>query len=208
MGSENFFKTSLSFIQGGVTFVLYDITNSTLGRKCGMFRAGNSTNAEEKEESSEGEEELRRKYQRCSDEPCEQNSHLPLAVISVIIVPSALIKYFDKFIASLDLNFTSTLVTLCCCCNFVCYSGGNLKIVNYFSFPRLLERLALKMIQMLQMLLSFPLHNGSFCTNVLHNRSFFPTTSFCARTRLCGTKVRRSSLLQGVSLLGRDRVRQ
>ena len=108
--------------------MLYDITNSTLGRKCGMFRAGNSTNAEEKEESSEGEEELRRKYQRCSDEPCEQNSHLPLAVISVIIVPSALIKYFDKFIASLDLNFTSTLVILCGCCNFVCYSGEYLKL--------------------------------------------------------------------------------
>ena len=75
--------------------MLYDITNFISGRKCGitsMFRAGNAMNAEEKEESSEGEEELRRKYQRCSDEPCEQNSHLPLAVISVIILPSALIQ--------------------------------------------------------------------------------------------------------------------
>ena len=59
------------------------------------------------------------------------------------------------------------------------------------------------------MLLSFPLHNGSFCTNVLHNRSFFTTTSFCACTRLCVTKVRRSSLLHARvwACLG-DRVRQ
>ena len=95
MSTDNFFKTSLYFMQEGLTFLLYDITNFTLGRKCGvtsMFRAGNAMNAEEKEESSEGEEELRRKYQRCSDEPCEQNSHLPLAVISVIILPSALIQ--------------------------------------------------------------------------------------------------------------------
>ena len=54
MSTDNFFKTSLSFMQGGLTFVLYDITNFTLGRKCGMasmFRAGNAMNAEEKEES-------------------------------------------------------------------------------------------------------------------------------------------------------------
>ena len=41
-------------MQGGLTFVRYDITNFTLGRKCGMttmFRAGNAMNAEEKEES-------------------------------------------------------------------------------------------------------------------------------------------------------------
>ena len=49
-----FTEASLSFKQGGLTFVRYDITNFTLGRKCGMttmVRAGNSMNAEEKEES-------------------------------------------------------------------------------------------------------------------------------------------------------------
>ena len=54
MSTDNFFKTSLSFMQGGLTFVLYDIINFTLGRKrgmTGMFRAGNAMNAEEKEES-------------------------------------------------------------------------------------------------------------------------------------------------------------
>ena len=51
MSTDNFFKTSLSFMQGGLTFVLYDIINFTLGRQCSMFRAGNAMNAEEKEES-------------------------------------------------------------------------------------------------------------------------------------------------------------
>ena len=54
MSTDNFFKTSLYFMQEGLTFLLYDITNFTLGRKCGvtsMFRAGNAMNAEEKEES-------------------------------------------------------------------------------------------------------------------------------------------------------------
>ena len=59
------------------------------------------------------------------------------------------------------------------------------------------------------MLLSFPLHNSSFCTNVLHNRSFFKTTSFCAHEAVWDKGA--EELLapsQGVSLLGRDRVRQ
>ena len=84
---------------------------------------------------------------------------------------------------------------------------GNLEIVNVFSFPRLLGRkisIENDPVLWLQMLLSFPLHK---C--VAHQILFHDYQLLCVHEALWDKGA--EELLapsHGVSLLGRDRVRQ